>query len=42
MLAVSQHYVTTRAADAKWLKHLAPAYSLRTIFFAKQLEAALF
>src|SRR5262249_59317425 len=35
MLAVSQHYVTTRAADTKWLKDPAPACSLRTIFSAK-------
>jgi hypothetical protein len=35
MLAVSQHYVTTRAAAVKLLKHLAPACSLRMIFSAK-------
>jgi hypothetical protein len=40
MQAVSQHYVTMRAAAAKMLKHLAPACSLRMIFSAKRLFAA--
>jgi hypothetical protein len=32
MLAVSQHYVMTRAADAKWLEHFVAAPSWRMNF----------